>query len=69
MITVKIKDLSEELDMKLTKQIEQQILFTTIKVIRELVKTIQNPSDYGLSETGRSNLAFRMIQMHNQLPL
>ena len=70
MNTEKNEELAEELlDMKLAKQIEKQIVFHTIQAIGELVEIILNPSVYGLNETGRRNLEFRIMQMHNQLPL
>ena len=65
-----IRELVEELlYMELAKQIEQQYVFNTLKMIQELVEIIMNPSDYALSEIGRRNLEFRIMQMHNQLPL
>lgn len=60
---------TEQIDIELEKRIEQQYVFNTIKAIGELVEIILNPSDYGLSKIGERNLEFRIMQMHNQLPL
>ena len=60
---------TEKIDLELAKQIEQQYVLNKIKAIGELVEIILNPSDYGLNKVGERNLEFRIMQMHNQLPL
>ena len=62
-------DIEEQIDIELSRQIEHQYALNTVKMIGELVEIILNPSDYGLSKVGERNLEFRIMQMHNQLPL